>query len=109
MITKGDVLAYLGDIKSAYGTAQVHHTTMSELSGAKRDGAHAQASQPAYTPLSAPEHRRLVVAGLASLGTAPRTPARPRRLHHRAHRPPLRRSLPFMKSYRCYATSYTHV
>ena len=77
MITKGDVLAYLGDIKSAYGTAQVHHTTMSELSGAKRDGAHAQASQPAYTPLSASEHRRLVVAGLASLGTAPRTPAPP--------------------------------
>ena len=77
MITKGDVLAYLGDIKSAYGTAQVHHTTMSELSGAKRDGAHAKASQPAYTPLSASEHRRLVVAGLASLGTAPRAPAPP--------------------------------
>ena len=79
MITKGDVLAYLGDIKSAYGTAQVHHTTMSELSGAKRDGAHAKASQPAYTPLSASEHRRLVVAGLASLGTAPRAPAPQRR------------------------------
>ena len=70
-------MAYLGDIKSAYGTAQVHHTTMSELSGAKPDGAHAKASQPAYTPLSASEHRRLVVAGLASLGAAPRTPASP--------------------------------
>ena len=77
MITKGDVLAYLGDIKSAFGTAQAHHTTMSELSGAKSDGAHAKPSKPVYTPLSASEHRQLVVAGLASLGSPKRAPTSP--------------------------------
>lgn len=77
MITKGDVLAYLGDIKSAFGTAQVHHTTMSEMSGARSDGAHAKASRPVYTPLSALEHRQLVVKGLASLALPKRTPPSP--------------------------------
>lgn len=37
MLTKGDVLAYLGKIKSPFGTAKPHHTTMSELGGPREE------------------------------------------------------------------------
>lgn len=72
MITKGDVLAYLGDIKSAFGSAKDHHTTLTELggvTGGKKGNAHKGSDQP--TPsMGAAEHRRFVIDGLSSMSAA---------------------------------------
>lgn len=38
MLTKGDVLAYLGKSHGAYGTSKPHHTTISQLGGSPTKG-----------------------------------------------------------------------
>lgn len=78
-ITRGDVLAALGKIKSPYGTAEKYHTDPIGASGRRKsegprppsDGQKpAAAPEP---PLDGPSLRRLIAAGL-SKAAAPRPP-----------------------------------
>lgn len=65
MLTKGDVLAYLGKAKSPYGTAKGKHTKLSDLGAPpSKDGA--PAKKPAK-PLTADEGRSLILDGLVRL------------------------------------------
>lgn len=74
MLTKGDVLAYLGKINDAYGTAKPHHTTISELGGGpSKQGKEAASAPPKVSvptltqPLDGDEVRTLILQGLVSM------------------------------------------
>lgn len=71
MLTKGDVLAYLGKAKSAFGTAKPHHTTMSEIvksNAAGGAGGEASKEAPKKSPVSlTPDQQRdMIMAGLVA-------------------------------------------
>ena len=71
MLTKGDVLAYLGKAKSAFGTAKPHHTTMSEIvksNAAGGAGGEASKEAPKKSPVSLTpdQQREMMMAGLVA-------------------------------------------
>jgi len=80
MLTKGDVLAYLGKIKGAYGTAKPSHTSISKLGGkpAKEGRSTKADSAPSKVrlsslmqPLDGHEVQTMILQGLVSM-RAPR-------------------------------------
>lgn len=68
MITKGDVLAFLGKARTPFGTSSPEHTTVTQLGGAPKggDAASKEAEKP-KEPLSSNDIRSQIISGLVSL------------------------------------------
>ena len=74
MITKGDILAYVGETGSAFGTASPHHTTISELGDGKTRESGEKLTNQASPPkqLRVDEQRSMIISGLAAMAAASR-------------------------------------
>ena len=76
LLTKGDVLAYLGKVKSPFGSASGKATKITDLGmPASKDAASSPAKKPSVTSLTPDEERDLILAGLVQLTSSKPAPA----------------------------------
>ncbi|WFD48673.1 dihydrolipoyllysine-residue acetyltransferase [Malassezia furfur] len=76
ILTKGDVLAYLGKVKSPFGSASGKATKITDLGmPASKDAASSPAKKPSVTSLTPDEERDLILAGLVQLTSSKPAPA----------------------------------
>lgn len=76
ILTKGDVLAYVGKVKSPFGSASGKATKITDLGmPASKDAASSPAKKPSITSLTPDEERDLILAGLVQLSSPKPAPA----------------------------------